>query len=159
MSLPITDKEILNRLKKAGITEVTFNIEIFNRKLAKKYMPGKGAISISTYLTALKNAVDIWGAAGNVRTIFIVGLESKESLLLGIEAVCKIGVSPILSLFKPITGTTLEHLLPPSDVEILDIVRETQNICKRYGVELGPHCHCCEDNTLKVSEPPKAFQQ
>lgn len=156
MSLPVIDKQTMVQLKEAGVTEVTFNIEIFDRNLAKKYMPGKGSISIETYLTALKNAVDIWGENGNVRSIFIVGLESKESLLSGIEAVCKIGVSPILSLFKPISGTPLEYLLPPSDSELLEIVCEVQSVCEKYGVELGPKCHYCEDNTLKVSEPPKS---
>ena len=157
MSLPIVDKRIMLELKESGITEVTFNIEVFDRTLAYKYMPGKGSILIDTYLTALKNAVDIWGSSGNVRTIFIVGLESKNSLLSGIETVCKIGVSPILSLFKPISGTPLDYLLPPSDNELLEIVYAVQGICEKYGVELGPHCHYCEDNTLKVSEPPIAF--
>lgn len=156
MSLPVIDKRIMVRLKKAGITEVTFNIEIFDRNLARKYMPGKGSIPIETYLIALKNAVDIWGKSGNVRSIFVVGLESKDSLLSGIEAVCKIGVSPILSLFKPIFGTPLKYLLPPSDNELLEIVCEVQSVCEKYGVELGPQCHYCEDNTLKVSELPKS---
>lgn len=156
MSLPIIDERIMVQLKEAGVTEVTFNIEVFDRNLAQKYMPGKGAVSIDTYLTALKNAVGIWGATGNVRSIFIVGLESKDSLLSGIEAVCKIGVSPILSLFKPIFGTPLDSLLPPSDNEIFEIVHAVQSVCEKYGVELGPHCHYCEDNTLKVSKPPKS---
>ncbi len=157
MSLPVVDKRIMVQLKEAGVTEVTFNIEVFDRTLARKYMPGKGSVPIKTYLTALKNAVDIWGDTGNVRSIFIVGLEPKDSLLAGIEAVCKIGVSPILSLFKPISGTPLDYLLPPSDNELLEIVHAVQAVCEKYGVELGPHCHYCEDNTLKVSEPPKAF--
>nr|WP_316624482.1 radical SAM protein [uncultured Ruminococcus sp.] len=157
MSLPIVDKQIMLELKGAGITEVTFNIEVFDRTFAYKYMPGKGSIPIDTYLTSLKTAVDIWGATGNVRTIFIVGLEPKASLLAGIEAVCKIGVSPILSLFKPIPSTPLDYLLPPSDNELLEIVHYVHAVCEKYGVELGPRCHCCEDNTLKVSEPPKAF--
>ena len=158
MSLPITDKQILHQLKEAGITEVTFNIEIFNRQIAKKYMPGKGLIPIATYLTALRNAVEIWGKSGNVRSIFIVGLEPKDSLLSGIEEICRIGVSPILSLFKPIAGTPLDYLLPPSDAELLEIVRAVQSICRKHSVKLGPSCHYCEDNTLKVSEPPKTSQ-
>ena len=152
MSLPIVDKQILVKLKEAGVTEVTFNIEIFDRNIAKMYMPGKGSIPIDTYLTALKNAVEIFGGNGNVRSIFIVGLEPRDSLLSGIETVCKMGVSPILSLFKPIAGTPLDYLLPPSDKELLEIVCDIQSICKKHNVELGPHCHYCEDNTLKVSD-------
>lgn len=151
MSLPIKDKTILNNLKESGVTEVTFNIEVYDRNLAKLYMPGKGRIELNTYLVALKNSVEIWGNTGNVRTIFIVGLESKSSLLQGIEEVCKIGVSPILSLFKPIEGTPLSYILPPSDEEILDIVTQAENICRKYKIQLGPSCSFCEDNTLKIT--------
>jgi hypothetical protein len=151
MSLPPIDTSVLIKLKEAGVTDVAFNLELFDRQLAKKYMPGKGQISLNIYKSAFKEATLLWGKRGNVRTIFIVGLESKESLLAGIEWVCQMGVSPILSLFKPIKGTALSHLLPPSDAEIIDIYKNTLKICQKYGVELGPSCHYCEDNTLKVS--------
>ena len=36
--------DLLKKYKKAGINEVAFNIEIWNRELAKKIMPGKGDI-------------------------------------------------------------------------------------------------------------------
>lgn len=151
MSLPINDWQILTDLKKSGVTEVAFNIEIFDRNIAAKYMPGKGKISLQTYLQALEYAVALWGNTGNVRSIFIVGLEPTKSLLNGIETICKIGVSPILELFKPIKGTPLEFLMPPSENEILHIVEETERICGKYGVTLGPNCICCEDNTLKIT--------
>lgn len=151
MSLPTNNMDTLDHLKQSGITEVSFNIEIFDRTLAKKYMPGKGEIPLEVYLDALRMSVELWGNTGNVRTIFIVGLESKQSLIKGIEQVCKMGVSPILSLFKPIEDTPLSHLLPPSDTDILDIVKQTKHICKKYGVPLGPTCAYCEDNTLKLT--------
>lgn len=94
-----------------------------------------------------------------VRSAFIVGLENKESLYAGIEYVCKIGVSPILSLFKPILGTELEYMLPPSNSEILDICRHIQKICNKYNIELGPSCSYCEDNTLKISSNQFIFQK
>lgn len=151
MSLPPKKTSILAKLKEAGITEVAFNLELFDRKLAQTYMPGKGQIPLDTYKMAFEEATRLWGKNGNVRTIFIVGLEPKESLLSGIEWACKLGVSPILSLFKPIEGTELSYLLPPSDAEIMDIYVSAINICNKYGIELGPSCHYCEDNTLKVS--------
>ena len=151
MSLPPKDTSVLIKLKEAGITEVAFNLELFDRELAQMYMPGKGQIPLNTYKIAFEEATRLWGKTGNVRTIFIVGLESKESLLTGIEWACKLGVSPILSLFKPIEGTELSDLLPPSDAEIIDIYMRAINICHEYGLELGPSCHYCEDNTLKVT--------
>lgn len=151
MSLPPKNIEILKDLKEAGITEVAFNLEVYNRDIAYKYMPGKGSIPLETYENAFKQAVTLWGRTGNVRTIFIVGLESAESLLAGVEYVCKLGVSPILSLFKPIKETPLSYLLPPSIQEILQICRTTEKLCVQYGIPLGPLCRYCEDNTLKVT--------
>lgn len=151
MSQPPRNLKILQQLKNAGVTEVAFNLEVYDRDLAKSYMPGKGMIPFQSYHMALKEAVNIWGNEGNVRTIFIIGLETKASLLEGIREVCKIGVSPILSLFKPIKGTFLDNMLAPSDKETLDIYENAKDICSQYGVELGPSCHYCEDNTLKVS--------
>ncbi len=154
MSLPPRDVHILTRLKQAGITEVAFNLEVFDRDLAQSYMPGKGKIPFEVYKKAFEKSVALWGNTGSVRTIFVVGLEPKESLLKGIEYVSKLGVSPILSLFKPIEDTALSHLLAPCDEEIYEIYDRALHICKRNNVELGPACHCCEDNTLKVSLLP-----
>lgn len=151
MSIPPLDLAILHKLYDAGITEVTFNLELYDRNLAKKYMPGKGSLPLFIYDNAFQEAVKIWGRNGNVRTVFIVGLESEVSLLQGVEHVCQLGVTPILSLFKPICGTSMEYLLPPPDKQVLRICHKAQTICKSYGLELGPACHYCEDNTLKLS--------
>lgn len=151
MSLPPKSCSILEKLKAAGVTEVAFNIEVYDRILAQKYMPGKGRIPIAQYLCALKSAVELWGRCGAVRSIFILGLEPRESLLKGIEEVCKLGVAPILSIFKPIEDTELQYINPFTINEIKSIYDEVLKICNSYGVKLGPQCHYCEDNVLKIS--------
>ena len=151
MCTPPVNTDILYLLYAAGVTEITFNLEIFDRNLAREIMPGKGKIEIETYDRSFKTAVSLWGKKCKVRSAFIVGLEPKESLYEGIKHICQMGVSPILSLFKPISGTELEYLLPPSNSDILDICLHIKNICKQYNIELGPSCPYCEDNTLKLS--------
>ena len=151
MSLPPKDISILSKLKQAGITEVAFNIEIYDRDIAKSIMPGKGQIPLDTYWAAFREAVKLFGKSGNVRTIFIVGLEPKKSLLTGVEAVCSLGVSPILSRFKAIEGTELERMLSTSDKELYEIYQEVDKVCKKYNVPLGPTCKYCEDNTIKLT--------
>lgn len=151
MSLPPQNDEILMKLKQSGITEVAFNLEVFDRKLAQEYMPGKGTIPLSAYETAFETATRLWGKTGNVRTIFIVGLEPTASLLEGIRHVARIGVAPILVLLRPVTGTALENKLPPPDEEIWEICRAIKSICHKYRIELGPACPYCEDNTLKIT--------
>lgn len=151
MSLPPLDPNILDAFKDVGITEVTFNLEVYDRMLAQKYMPGKGFIPLEVYDKAFQKAVNLWGRTGNVRTVFIVGLESEKTLLEGVKHVCALGVSPILSLLKGISGTPMEYFFPPSDQQILKICHKVQKICDYYGIEQGPVCRCCEDNTLKIS--------
>lgn len=149
MSIPPVDCSILFDLKEAGVTEVAFNLEIFDRDLAKKIMPGKGNSPFERYDKAFHTAIDIWGKNGNVRSALILGLEPKESTIQGIEYLCRIGVSPILSLFKP--DGNLEDYFAPSSDEVLYIWETAEKICRQYHVPLGPSCHYCEDNVLKIS--------
>lgn len=151
MSTPPRNLQILHELFKAGVTEVAFNLEIFDRNLAREFMPGKGAIPLQVYEDAFKQAVALWGSDGNVRTSFIVGLEPQKSLIKGVEFACEMGVSPILSLFKPIEGTPLENMLPPSNSDVLKVCLEIEAICSKYGTALGPMCEYCEDNVLKIA--------
>lgn len=148
MSLPPKRNETLYALKASGITEVAFNIEIFDRNLARRYMPGKGMIPLSDYIRALRTAVELWGKTGTVRTIFVVGLEPAASLLQGIDYIAALGVSPILSLFRPSSEMPLHWFLPPPDEEIWSMYQQAKEICGRYGIKLGPSCPYCQDNTM-----------
>lgn len=151
MSLPPQDPEILLYLKESGITQVAFNLEVFDRDLALQYMPGKGAIPFAVYDQAFRTAVKLWGKTGAVRTMFVVGLESMDSLLQGVNYAAELGVSPILSLFRPAPGTSLHRFLPPSDHEIWQVYQQAKAICEQNGVSLGPACPYCQDNCLKIT--------
>lgn len=150
MCVPPTSKDVLNSYFKAGITEIAFNIEIWNRDIARQWMPGKGAIPLSNYLDMLKYAVELWGNKGAVRSSFVVGLEPIDSLLEGITKICELGVAPILSVFRPIPGTFAENLIPLSNDELLYIYYSAKEICDKYGLELGPQCVPCQNNTLSL---------
>jgi len=149
MSIPPFSTGILQELKDAGVTEVAFNLEIFDRDIAHRVMPGKSSITLSKYEEAFKEAVKLWGKGGNVRSALIIGLEPESSVLKGVEFLCKIGVSPILAIFKP--DGELENFFAPDSSVILDIWEKTELICKKYNVPLGPSCNYCEDNVLKIT--------
>ncbi len=148
MTLPINDKRKLRELKKHGITEIAFNIELFDRKLAKKIMPGKGFISIEKYFSALKNAIEIWEEPGSVRSMLVVGLEPKETLYRGIEKLAKLGVSPILSPFGPSKGSLMENEIPENFEYFKEIYLSAKKICEKHNIELGPNCEYCKNNVL-----------
>ena len=150
MCLPPKDLSILDTWYRSGVTEISFNLELYDRELAKQYMPGKGSIPIEQYLYALKKAVSLWGKDGNVRTLFIAGLESKESLLKGIQVVSGLGVMPILSVFRALYDTDLENVVPPDNKWLLDLYQKGESICNHNNLHLGPSCPSCQNNTLSM---------
>lgn len=150
MSLPPKDLHVLKEYYEAGVTEIGFNIELFDSDTALNYMPGKGEILRKEYFAALKEAVKYWGNTGKVRSLMIVGLESEESLLQGIRELCEIGVMPILSVFRPIPGTNTENIVPPSNSFLKDIYRKGTIICQEFALNLGPECAFCQNNTLSL---------
>ena len=152
MSIPPYDLKVLNQLKTAGITEVAFNLEMFNRDMAKKYMPGKGAISIDNYMKALKYAVSLWGRSGRVRSLLIYGFDTDQAFSDGIEKLCLLGIEPIISVFRPLNGTEFEKLNPPPTENLLSIYKKCSDITKKYGLILGPDCPMCQNNTLSFTE-------
>ena len=131
-----------------GVTEIGFNIEVFDRKLAKQYMPGKGAIPLERYREALEKAVELLGNKGAVRTAFVLGLEDMDSLLEGVKYVCKLGVAPIFSVFRPIPFTKMENVIPPENEWLLEAYTKAEIICSKYDLKLGPTCPACQNNTL-----------
>lgn len=150
MCLPPRDLSVLKNWRDAGVTEVAFNLELFDRELAEHYMPGKGKLPLSQYLSALEKSVSLWGKDGNVRTLFIVGLESTESLLCGIETMASRGIMPILSVFRALKGTEAEDLVPPANSWLLELFENGEQICKHYQLHLGPSCPACQNNTLSL---------
>lgn len=152
MCLP-PSREQIRAYYRAGVNEFGFNLEVYDRDLAKYYMPGKGRIPLNRYLEALEAAVECVGKKGAVRCAFIAGLEPMESLLSGIEVICRIGAAPVLSVFRPIPGTDMQDVIPPGDEWLYELMSRAENICRQYGLTLGPECPACRNNTLTFVHP------
>lgn len=151
MSLPPKDISHIYDYYQLGLNEVAFNIEIYDRKIASKLMPGKGQIPLKQYMDALEESTKYFAKTGNVRSMLIVGLEPEESLLTGIKDLCSIGVSPMLSIFRPMPLTTMKHMVPPTIEATKRIYKKADNICRQYGLFLGPTCDQCQNNTLSLA--------
>ena len=152
MSIPPQTTEILDDLYNAGITEVAFNLEMFDRKQALQIMPGKGKIIEDIYFAAFEKAVKLWGNTGNVRSLLIYGFDLWDDFIEGIERLCKKGIEPIISIFRPLINTPLENLNPPPTVELFSLYRRCQSIARAHSLILGPDCMECQNNTLSYTE-------
>ncbi len=151
MSLPPKDISHIYDYYQLGLNEIAFNLEIYDRKTALAIMPGKGKIPLSQYMNALEESTKYFGKTGNVRSMLIVGLEREESLINGVKALCNIGVSPMLSVFRPMPLTTMNNIIPPTIKDVSRIYHIADNICRQYGLFLGPTCDQCQNNTLSLS--------
>lgn len=138
----------LQALHNAGVAEIGMNIEFWDRALAKEIMPGKGEIPKATYLESLKNAVEMFGSRGEVRSLVIVGLESMENTLLAVDTLSRIGVMPILSPFRALEKTPMQSWTEPDTSVLYETWEASQSICEKHGMTLGPLCKACQNNTV-----------
>ncbi len=152
MAVPPEKLSILDDLKNAGITEVAFNLEIFDRKLAQEIMPGKGNIKLQRYIETFKYATKLWGKSGSVRSLLIFGFDYENIFLHGVNNLCEMGVEPIISIFRPLINTMLSNQNPPSTNDIIKIYHKCLNIVEKYSLILGPECPACQNNTLSYTE-------
>lgn len=174
MILPREDG--LDKLWDAGLTQISFNMEIFDDVCAKKYMPGKGSYTRDHYKACLIKAKQVWRSkvgeyARNsvyrqIRSMIILGLEPDKSFMEGIDWMIENGIQPIISLFRPLADTPLENFVAPSmnyvfrtferiQAKIYEIHNYTRGRNRDYI--LGPECRCCQNNTLSL--PTEIFYE
>jgi len=150
MALPPDTTEELDNYITAGISEVAFNIELYDRTLAQKYMPGKGMYPLKHYIKLLNYAAEKLGK-GNARSMLMVGIESIDNTLTCVELLCRNNIQPMLSVFRPATNCSIPHLIQPSNTDLLYLYEAATKICDKYGLSLGPSCPSCQNNTLALT--------
>ena len=145
-------KEILQKLKQAGIDEVAFNLEVANETIGKKLMPAKYANGKKAYYEIFEEAVQIFGI-GNVRTALLVGLDKNIDLYNEIMTLAGLGVLPCLSAFRALPQSGFENTMNPENeylhsiyLKALTMLSQADNPIK----ELGPKCIHCRNNMLIV---------
>ncbi len=150
MSLPPKDTEILSEYFNAGLNEIAFNIEVFDRERALTLMPHKGTISLCEYQNALVSAVKLWGQTGHVKCLLVYGLESDQSFLKGIQWLASHGIQPVISIFRPLQNTEMQNRIPPETISLYNIYFKALSICQSYNLYPGPECLLCQNNTLSI---------
>ncbi len=141
----------LQTLKKAGITEVAFNLEIADSKLAKRYMGGK-CYDKKNYYAVMEEAVKVFGLK-NVRSALIVGLNKSYDLVNEVKVMAKKGILPCLSAYRNLPGTEMQIKIPPTNSYLRKAFEECRDVVRNsdYAVrELGPLCKRCGNNMLII---------
>ncbi len=145
------DTAKLERLKLLNVTDFSVNIEVYDNKLAKRIMKGKG-VDRQIYFDFFRKAKEFWSGYGDLRSMIMVGLDKTDNLLKLVAELTPIGVQPVLSIFRPLPKTPMEnHIMPPNDY-LEKIYYMCLSICQNINpvYSLGPKCSACKNNVLAL---------
>lgn len=107
------DTSMIDDLYAAGLDVLICNLELFEEERFATVCPGKQAEGGQEAIWhALGHAVSVF-REGAVVSHLILGLESVESTISGMNALVEHGVVPLLIPFRPLPGTPLEHTALP----------------------------------------------
>jgi hypothetical protein len=128
------DLKIIDKYKEAGFRTLAMNMEVWDRDIYKVVCPGKVTHcgDHDEWLEALEYAVGVFGR-GRVRSGFVAGLESKQSLLEGVEYLASRGVVTLTGAWCANPGSALEGHRTPTPEWHLDVAKRTAAIQRKAG--------------------------
>lgn len=122
--------ESLKELKKLGIKQVQYNLEIANKDLFTSTCPGK--INYEEFVSKLYQAVNVFGR-GNVRSNFVLGLQDYNELINECEKFSKGGIVADYSVFQPKKNTPYSNLKAPEMEDVIDFTKKLVKIYVKYN--------------------------
>jgi hypothetical protein len=137
-------------LRDLGLNELSINLEIYDRDLARSVMPHKFRQGVDTYLAFIEEAAESLGQE-RVRSMLLVGLEPPETTLAGVQAVLDSGATPVLSPFRPDPATPFRDRPVPDADSLGAVYAAAADLARKAGVLLGPSCTPCTHNTLTLA--------
>ena len=157
MMVPMPGLLDAQQLKNIGVHGLSINLELYNEEKAKRIMRGKYKASRQLYFDFIEQAVPIFGE-GNVRSLLMVGIESLEDTLKGVESLAQRGCDPVLSPFRPDPSTPMKNEQPPTEEFLREVYLRSRDIVERYRVKLGPRCIPCHHNTLTFPDGSSSYR-
>jgi len=128
------DLSVLPKYKEAGFSNISTNIEVWDKNLFAVMCPGKEKRNGGWrhWIDSLEASVEIFGK-GNVHSTIVGGLEIKESTLEGIEFFASKGIVCHFSSFRSEKGTALEGFRSPDANFHWELLDKATDIYHRYG--------------------------
>lgn len=111
---PPSDLDVINRVHDMGIDSVGIHVETFDPRVLAEIAPGKATWGIEAYFAAWERAVSVFGH-GQVSTYVILGLGEDPKLTVdGCRRAIDIGVYPFVVPLRPVPGSLMADVKPPS---------------------------------------------
>lgn len=134
---PPEDIRWIDRTYAMGVDNISYHLEIFDKDIFAELCPGKSRmIGWDKYIEALSYAAGVF-QSGAVSSNLIVGLESPESTISGIDYLTKNGVIPILPVFRPLKGTPLQDRATPDVEDIAPIYGYLYSAVKKSRINMS----------------------
>lgn len=148
-------------LHAAGADTVGIHCESYDPQAQMRHAPAKAAIGLDTYRRHWEQAVAVFGH-NQVSSFLIAGLgERPESICEGAESMARMGVFPYVLPLRPVPGTPLADIAPPSADGMLEMYRQVAGIVSRHGLSSRAskagcvRCGAC--SCLSLFEPYNDF--
>jgi hypothetical protein len=129
------DLSVIDKYKEAGFRTLAINLEVWDKRFFAAYCPGKEDFcgGQAHWIKSIEYAVKKFGF-GNVRSMFVGGLEPKRSVLEGLEYLASKGVCAFLSPWIPNPGSMLEGHSSPDWKWHLELAYKNSEILRKNGL-------------------------
>jgi radical SAM protein (TIGR04043 family) len=106
--------DVIDEVADLGIDTVGIHVESFDPEVLARVAPGKARTGIEQYFRTWEYAVGRFGE-GQVSTYVILGMgEDPELTVAGCRRAIDIGVFPFVVPIRPVAGSLMEDVVPPS---------------------------------------------
>lgn len=142
--------DAIDRYYDAGIGALGYSMEIWDDKLYQAFCPGKSeATSHAEFVQSIARAVEVFGP-GNVYVMLVMGLETRETFLEGIQSVSALGANVAPYIWAPNPGSKLAGHRAPFPDWFAETTRAAADIVIENKVPSGEANNCwqCDGNTL-----------
>jgi hypothetical protein len=128
------DLSILSKYKEAGYTDLSHNLEVWDKNLFAHICPGKSKRNggWQHWVDSLVAAVDVFGK-GQVHSNFVGGLDTMDGFLDGIEFLSTKGIVAHFGMFSEQKNTGLAGKRGPVPSYHWELVDKATDIQLRYG--------------------------
>lgn len=134
---PPGDLATITELREAGADSIGIHVESLDDDVRRRWMPGKGSVSLDEYRAAWVEAVRVFGR-NQVSTYLIIGLgEDPDELVAGAAELVALGVYPFVVPFRPLAGTlatAVDGVGAPDAAVVADVTARVAQLLLAAGM-------------------------
>ena len=157
--------DVINEVADMGIDSVGIHVESFDPAVLAHVAPAKARTGIERYFEAWERAVSLFGE-GQVSTYVILGMgEDPDITIEGCKRAVDMGVFPFIVPLRPVAGSLMQDVLPPSPLYTERIYRKVAGYMALRGMDSSipkagcARCQACSglssmESALKVGSTP-----